>query len=166
MKMLKFAALASALLFSAAAMPASRNIYPDTAQAPTDVAQALKAAAASHKRVILDFGGNWCGDCIVLDSYFHDAKNLPLLQANFVLVHINVGNDGIDTNEDIAEKYGIPLKKGVPALAVLSDKGKLLYSQRNGEFEKMRRMESSSVTDFLVQWRAPKAGCSAVMVNC
>jgi len=166
MKTLKFAAMTAIALFAAAALPANRNIYPNAGQANSDVAQALKAAAAAHKRVILDFGGNWCGDCVVLDSYFHDAKNLPLLEANFVLVHINIGNDGIDQNEDIAEKYGIPLKKGVPALAVLSDKGKLLYSQRNGEFEKMRRMESTSVTEFLVQWRAPKAGCSAVAVNC
>jgi hypothetical protein len=41
----------------------------------------------------------------------------------------------------------------VPALAVLSDHGALLYSQRNGEFEAMRSMESSSLTEFLEQWR-------------
>jgi len=161
---LRFAALAAALLFSTAAMPASRDIYPDADQARPDLAQALRTAAASHKRVIVDFGGNWCGDCIVLDSYFHDAKNLPLLQSNFVLVHVNIGH--MDANVDLAHQFNVPLERGVPALAVLSDKGKLLFSQRNGEFEKMRRMESSSVTEFLVQWRAPKAGCSAVMVNC
>jgi hypothetical protein len=54
----------------------------------------------------------------------------------------------------------------VPALAVLSETGKLLYSQKNGEFEAMRRMESSAVTAFLVQWRPQRPGCSAVVVNC
>jgi hypothetical protein len=54
----------------------------------------------------------------------------------------------------------------VPALAVLDEKGALLYSQKSGEFEAMRRMESSEVTKFLVQWRPVKPGCSAVMVNC
>jgi hypothetical protein len=107
-----------------------------------------------------------CADCKVLDIYFHDAKNLPLLEANFVVVHINIGQTGIDTNFDIADRYDVPLKRGVPALAVLDEHGKLLFSQKKGEFESMRHMESSSVTEFLVQWRAPKAGCSTVALNC
>jgi hypothetical protein len=72
----------------------------------------------------------------------------------------------MDENLDIAEQYGIPVTLGVPALAVLSDKGKLLYGQRGGEFKSMRRMESSEVTKFLVQWRPPKPGCSVMVVNC
>jgi hypothetical protein len=54
----------------------------------------------------------------------------------------------------------------VPALAVLSEKGTLLYSQKGGEFEAMRNMESSAVTSFLVQWKPVREGCSAVMVSC
>jgi len=49
---------------------------------------------------------------------------------------------------------------------VLTEKGKLLYSQQNGQFESMRRMQSSAVTEFLVQWRPEKPGCSTVVVNC
>ena len=69
---------------------AEPDIYPVPAQARTELAAALAAAAADHKRVILDFGGNWCTDCHVLDHYFHDAANAPLLQAGYILVHINV----------------------------------------------------------------------------
>ena len=143
---------------------APRNIYPDPAQAGADLAGALKTAAATHKRVLLDFGGNWCGDCQVLDIYFHDASNLPILQANYVLVHVNIGMK--DANLDIAKKYGVPLEKGVPALAVLSEKGTLLYSQKGGEFEAMRRMESSAVTSFLVQWKPVREGCSVAVITC
>ncbi|MGD0098445.1 MAG: thioredoxin family protein [Terracidiphilus sp.] len=146
------------------ARSAGREIYPDPAQAKVDLAVALKSAAASHKRILLDFGGNWCGDCQVLDLYFHDTANRPILEANFVLVHVNIGR--MDANVEIAQKYEVPLQKGVPALAVLSDKGKLLYSQKSGEFEAMRRMESSAVTQFLVQWKPVREGCSAVMINC
>jgi thioredoxin 1 len=165
LKTAKFATFALLLAFGAAtANSASRDIYPDPSQAKSDLAAALKTAAATHKRVLIDFGGNWCGDCQVLDIYFHDPANLPILNANFVLVHINIGH--MDINQDIAEKYQVPLHKGVPALAVLSDKGALLYSQKAGEFEAMRRMESSAVTSFLVQWKPVKEGCSTVMVNC
>ena len=37
----------------------------------------------------------------------------------------------------------------------LNSKGELLYSQKGGEFEAMRRMDSSAVTRFLVQWKPP-----------
>jgi thioredoxin 1 len=165
LKSVKLFALAALLALGAtAARSAGRDIYPDPAQAKADLAAALRGAAQTHKRVLLDFGGNWCGDCQVLDLYFHNARNLPILKANFILVHINIGH--MDTNLDIAAQYQVPLDKGVPALAVLNDKGKLLYSQRGGEFESMRRMDPSAVTTFLVQWKPAKEGCSAVMVNC
>jgi thioredoxin 1 len=142
----------------------SRDIYPDPTQAQADLAAAFKSAAAGHKRILIDFGGNWCGDCIVLDMYFHNEANRPILDANYVLVHVNVGH--MDENVDIAKRYDIPLEKGVPALAVLTEKGKLLYSQQNGQFEKMRALEPSAVTQFLVQWKPVKPGCSAVMLTC
>jgi thioredoxin 1 len=165
MKTVKKLALGAALILAAGfALPANREIYPAPSQAKLDLAAALRTAAETHKRVLIDFGGNWCGDCQVLDLYFHDPKNLPILDANFVMVHVNVGH--MDENVDIAEKYDVPLKRGVPALAVLNENGKLLYSQKQGEFEAMRRMDPASVTAFLVQWRPAKAGCSVAMVNC
>ena len=158
------AVVAGVILVAAAAHPANREIYPDPSQAKADLAAGLKTAAQSHKRVIVDFGGNWCGDCQVLDIYFHNAQNRPILESNFVLVHINIGR--MDENLDIAEQFGIPVTLGVPALAVLSPGGKLLYGQRGGEFSHMGKMEPSAVTKFLVQWRPPKAGCSVMVVNC
>ena len=165
MNTVKSLALTAVLVLAAGtAKPATRDIYPDPAQAKVDLAAALKSAAATHKRILLDFGGNWCGDCHVLDIYFHDPQNLPILEANFVLVHINIGH--MDENLEIARKYDIPLERGVPALAVLNENGKLLYSQKTGQFETMRRMEISAVTQFLVQWKPAKSGCSVMVVNC
>ena len=139
------------------ATPASAapDIYPAPEQAPAEVAKALQTAGASHRRVLLDFGGNWCPDCRVLDTYFHDATNAPLLEAGFVVVHVNVGR--LEQNLDLAERYEVPLKKGVPALAVLDADGKLLYSQKTGEFEAMRKMESGAVTEFLNHWNPSTA---------
>lgn len=150
-------AIAVCLLLGAA--PAARSvqpdIYPAPAQAKTDLAAALAASAASHKRIILDFGGNWCPDCHVLDRYFHDPANLPLLEAGYILVHVNVGR--LNENLDIAERYKIPLRKGVPALAVLDEHGQLLYSQTGGEFQAMSGMRSTDVGDFLLRWKRPGA---------
>jgi thiol:disulfide interchange protein len=164
MKTFQFFVLAAVLALSAGtARSAGRDIYPDPAQAKADLAAALKIAATTHKRILLDFGGNWCPDCQVLDIYFHDPANRSILEAKFVLVHVNIGH--MDANLDIARQYEGPLQRGVPALAVLSENGKLVYSQKSGEFEAMRRMELSAVTKFLVQWE-PAQPCSTVMVNC
>ena len=117
-----------------------------------DIAAALKQAASEHKRVIVDFGGDWCGDCQVLDIYFHQPPNSQLLAEHFVLVHVWIGH--MDQHLDIPAKYGIPLNKGVPALAVLDASGKVVYAQTSGEFEKMREMNPTSVTEFLNTWKS------------
>ena len=128
-----------------------RVIYPEKVDAKAEIQQALAKAAKSNKRVILDFGGNWCGDCRALDRYFHQEPNATLLQKNFILVDVNIGR--FDLNVDISKQYGVPLEKGVPALAVLDGKGHVLYSQKNGEFEAMRTMDPASVTTFLQHWK-------------
>jgi thiol:disulfide interchange protein len=128
-----------------------RHIYNENADAKAEIRDALSTAVREHKRIILDFGGNWCGDCQVLDIYFHRAPNDQLLSANYVLVDIDIGR--YDHNLDLADKYEVPLKRGVPALAILDEHGRLLYSQKTGEFEKMRQMSPDSVTTFLEQWK-------------
>jgi thiol:disulfide interchange protein len=141
---------------SAEPVPAARTLYPDPSLAKTEIQEALQRAKAQHKRVILDFGGNWCGDCQVLDIYFHDPANKSLLEDNFELVDVNIGR--YDANQDIAEHYGIPLKRGVPALVVLSPQGKVLLAQTHGEFETMRNLQSSDLTKFLNDWKPTGGG--------
>ena len=150
--LLRFAVAATLLaLLSPFTFAQFRHVYSDTADAHAEIREALARAAHEHKRVLLDFGGNWCGDCQVLDIYFHRPPNASLLADNFVLVDVNVGR--YDKNLDLAQKYGIPLQKGVPALAVLDAHGRVLYSQRQGEFEAMRKMDPNSVTEFLEHWK-------------
>ncbi len=164
-KTFKLIAIAALLAVGSVSVRSSTpDIYPDPAHARADLSAALKTAAATHKRILLDFGGNWCGDCQVLDIYFHNPANKPILDANFVLIHINIGMK--DANLALAKRYGVPIDKGVPALAVLSDSGTLLYSQKTGQFAPMRTMESSAVTRFLVQWKPARHGCSLMVVNC
>ena len=155
-RILRRIALAGALALMPLAVAAAGPLYPDVARARADVDAALAAAARSGKRVLVDFGGNWCGDCKVLDINLRRPENAALLERHFVLVHVNVGDKGIDSNFEIAERYGIPLKKGVPALAVLESDGRVVHSQKNGEFESMRKLDPKSVQEFLERWRAPR----------
>jgi hypothetical protein len=99
----------------------------------------------------LVFGGNWCYDCHVLDTTFRSKSFAPLVNANYHVIHINVGN--YDANLDLAKKYEIPLNKGVPSLAILDPDGKLVVSQKKGEFESTVRIGPEDVVDFLKKWK-------------
>jgi hypothetical protein len=45
------------------------------------------------------------------------------------------------------------MKRGIPGLAVLDANGKLVYSQKNGEFEKARALNSDDFLAFLNKWK-------------
>src|SRR5882724_12663012 len=128
-----------------------RVIYPENADAKAEIAEALASAAKTHRRVILVFGGNWCYDCHALDAAFRSVEIAPIVNRNFVVVHVNIGE--YDKNLDLAEKYDVPLKRGVPASAVLEGDGTLLYSQKHGEFESARAMSKEDVLAFLEKWK-------------
>jgi len=127
------------------------NLYNPQADAKLEIKEALEHAARAHKNVILVFGGNWCYDCHVLDLAFHHPEIEPALKAHYIVVHVDIGE--YDKNLDVAERYQVPLKKGVPALAVLAPDGKLLYSQQAGEFEAARALAPEDVLAFLKKWQ-------------
>lgn len=131
-----------------------KDLYPADADAPKEIQEALQAAAKSHKRVMLVFGGNWCYDCHVLDAAFHTPEIAPTLNRNFIVVHVDVGE--YNKNLELAKKYDVPLEKGVPAAAILDGDGKLVVSQKNQEFEKARSMSPEDILAFLNKWK-PKA---------
>ena len=137
--------------------PAKPNtqLYPPPEEAKAEISSALTAASKDHKRVLLVFGGNWCYDCHVLDTTFRSKEFAPLVNANYHVIHINVGN--YDANLDLADKYQIPLKKGVPSLAILDPDGKLVVSQKQGEFESTVRIGPEDIVDFLKKWK-PQPG--------
>jgi thiol:disulfide interchange protein len=134
------------------------QLYRADANATDDINRALVTALKEHKRVLLDFGGNWCIDCHVLENAFHQPRIAPLLDQNFVLVHVDVGQ--YDKNLDLAKKYRVDLSKGVPSLAVLSARGAVLYS--TVDFEKARTLSEDDVIAFLEKWKPepskPKQG--------
>src|SRR5215471_11533161 len=132
-----------------------RNLYPDGVDAKAEITEALADAKKTHRRVLLIFGGNWCYDCHVLDAAFRSKEIAPTLNQNYVVVHVNIGE--YDKNLDLADKYGIPLKKGVPAAAILKSDGTLVVSQKNQEFEKARSMATDAVLAFLEKWKPRKS---------
>ena len=129
----------------------NKEIYVPGLNAHAEIAHALKLAAQQHKRVLVVFGANWCYDCHVLDLAFHRPDVAAVLNPNFEVVHVDVGED--DKNLDIMQQYQVPMARGIPAIAVLDSNGKLLYSQQGGEFEKARVLGPEDVLAFLNKWK-------------
>jgi thioredoxin 1 len=129
----------------------SKIIYAPGMDAHEEIKEAIARAAKEHKNVLIVFGANWCYDCHVLDLAFHRPDLAGVLQRNYEVVHVDVGEG--DKNQDIMQEYQVPMKKGIPALAVLDSKGKLLYSQQGGEFEKARSLAPEDLMAFLKKWK-------------
>ncbi len=127
-----------------------RELYPSNVDAHKEIADALRAAANDHKRVLLVFGANWCFDCFALDYRFHQPDIAPLVDKNYHVVHVDIGKG--DKNLDIAKKYDTPVE-GIPVVAVLSSTGKLLYSQKAHEFSTARSLDPQVIVDFLKAWK-------------
>lgn len=134
------------------ALSPNPNLYDKNADAKADIAEAVSKAKKDRERVLLVFGANWCYDCHVLDKAFHQSDVAALLQKNFQVVHVDIGDDG-KKNNDVAAEYQVPLGKGIPAIAVLDSDGKLLYAQKNGEWESARALDPDDVIAFLEKWK-------------
>ena len=70
----------------------------------------------------------------------------PLLSRDFKIVKVNVGQ--FDKNVDIAKSYGVPLEKGIPAVAIISTNNEVLYATRAGELADARRMGDNGIYEF------------------
>lgn len=144
---------ATVLLLAAVAAHAASLPYDETADARAEIRASLEEASRAKVPVLVVFGANWCGDCKVLDLAFKTGASAPLIRKNFKVVKVNVGR--FDRNVDIAEAYGVPLKNGIPAVAVLSAQGKVMYATRAGELADARNMGDKTIYEFFAKVSAP-----------
>lgn len=126
------------------------KIYPQD-DARAEIRNAEHRAAKAHKRVLVVFGADWCYDCHVLDKAFRRADIATILNPNYEVVHVDVGEG--DKNQDLMNEYGVPMKRGIPAIAILDSTGKLLYSQKNGEWERARALGPEDLVALLKRWK-------------
>lgn len=138
--------LATSLAATAGGPP---PIYDEGVDAKAAIQATLAEADKAKVPVLVVFGANWCGDCRMLDNTFKHGPSAPLIGQHFKVVKVDVGR--FDRNVDIAESYRVPLKKGIPAIAVLSPQGKLLYATEGGELADARKMGDQGVYDFFTR---------------
>ena len=145
---LAFSVFSAFSAFSAASH-AAPGPYDEAADAKAQIQAARAEAAAAGLPVLVVFGANWCGDCKMLDLAFKEGASAALMARSFKVVKVDVGR--FDRNTDIADSYGVPLKKGIPAVAILSRQGKVVYATQAGELADARQMGDKGIFDFFTK---------------
>jgi hypothetical protein len=92
--------------------------YDEHADADAAVARAKAAAKAQHKLLLIDLGGNWCGDCRVLAGTLELPRVKAFVDQHYALVTVDVGV--FNRNLQVPARYGFSDRlKGVPTLLVV-----------------------------------------------
>jgi thioredoxin 1 len=125
-----------------------------------DLLGAETHAAKEHKNILLDFGANWCAPCVTLDTILKDDPQLhSLLNAGFVLVHVNVEIQQ-DSKSTLTVRKMYPKFTLVPHILVLAPDGKLLKEQNIAPLLSDKAdfiWDHRLVADFLRTWSASKS---------
>ncbi len=131
-----------------------KAIYDEEADAKAQIAAALAEAKKENRRVLIQWGANWCHWCHVLHDVFasdEDVRRKLLYEYDVVLV--DVGK--FDTNMELAKRYGADLKaNGVPFLTVLDAEGKPLANRETGSLEAGDKHDVKKVLGFLEKHQA------------
>ena len=124
--------------------------YEKGANARRDIDGALYDSGKDRKLILLDFGANWCVDCVVLDKLMDDPSVQPYLRENFHVVKIDVGN--WDRNLDINQQYQNPIMHGIPAVVILDRNRTILASTKSGELITASKAKASDILTLLQSW--------------
>lgn len=113
--------------------PKEPPVYDEAADARADLAAALVRARRENKRVLIQWGANWCGWCKWLSATMKkDRAVRRTLNYEYETIHVDVGR--FDKNMDLAKELGAQWK-GIPFLTVLDADGKALVQQDTEPFE-------------------------------
>jgi len=126
--------------------------YDEQADADAAVARARAHALAAHKLLLVDLGGNWCGDCRVLAGTMDLPEVRAFVDTHYVVVTVDVGR--FDKNLQIPARYGITRRlDGVPSLLIVNPASdRLIDAGHIAALADARHMTPQALADWLAQW--------------
>lgn len=125
--------------------------YDEKADANAQVDRAFSKAKKSGKRVLIDLGGNWCPDCIVLANFLHLPEMRRFMDAHYEVAMVDVGR--FDRNLQVPARFGFKTRlKGVPTLLIATPDGKLVNREDVFATTSASSMTPQSLADYLAKY--------------
>jgi thioredoxin-related protein len=145
---------------TATLQPASKPVYDENADGKAQIGAAVAKAKKNNTRVLIQWGGNWCGWCTLLHTTFQKDKDIAHeLLYEYEVVYVDTGRPE-GKNMDLAASYGADVKnQGFPYLTILDSEGKPLANQETSSFENKDQQAAKGhdpklVQDFLTRYQA------------
>jgi thiol-disulfide isomerase/thioredoxin len=141
---------------------ARAKIYDPKADANAQVSAAASKARRENKRVLLMFGGDWCGWCHKLHALFQsdgEIRKLLLYEYELVMVDLEAPNAAVLLAECKGDLDGV----GYPFLAVLDADRKVVIRQKTDPLEEGDHHDPKKVKEFLARWVAPPLDAETVL---
>jgi len=113
-----------------AAASAKAKPYDENADAKAQIDAAIARAKKENKRVLIQWGGNWCPWCIRLHELCKSNREIAHeLSYEYEVVLVDAGKP-VGKNIDLAKSFGADAEKaGFPYLTILDGDGKVLANQ-------------------------------------
>jgi thiol-disulfide isomerase/thioredoxin len=125
--------------------------YDEKADANAALAKARARAKASHKLLLIDFGGNWCLDCRVLAGVMEQPEMRPFVERHYEVVKVDSGR--FNRNMNIPAHFGFKKLEGVPAVFIVDPKRDRLVNGKSViALADARSMTPQGIADWLAQW--------------
>jgi thiol-disulfide isomerase/thioredoxin len=125
--------------------------YDEKADASADVAAAFERAKRNKKLVLIDLGGNWCPDCIVLANFLELPEIKAFVSKHYEVVAVDVGR--FDKNLQVPARFGFTDRlKGVPTILVSRVDGTLVNKDNVFAATSARKMTPKDLSEYLARW--------------
>lgn len=142
----------STTLSAKSELPVYSYKYDPARDAIADGIAAIELAKRTHRRVLIEVGGDWCSWCHRLDRFLE--KNTDIKQAlhrHFVLLKVNYSDENY--NEAFLKVFPPPL--GYPHMYITDAKGVILYSKDTSELVEQSQYSRKQFLSFLNKWKNP-----------
>jgi hypothetical protein len=125
--------------------------YDEKANADAAVDAAFARAKQSHKHVLIDLGGNWCGDCIVFANILRLPEVKAFVDKHYEVAVVDVGR--FNKNLQVPARFGITKRlEGVPAVLIATPEGQLVNAGHVAALADARHMTPQAIADWLAKY--------------
>ena len=127
----------------------NKEPFEETANADEALEAALSAAKTNGTRVLVKFGGNWCGECQILAGMFALPELDDFIDTHFELVTVDIGR--YDTNMHLTGRLGLKEIKAVPTLVILEADGNIIDAASVYDWSKGKKRHPQQVANHLAK---------------